>query len=196
MRNRKNALNYIVMASLGLSFSFLTACGGSDSKSAPTVTTLPNCTTASVYNSTTKKWALSATDARECKAITTVSAAANCKYNEIRVRIPIKNKTQTQQTCVQDVYGHQTCGTPVVSNSQAFHSTVGQYQESCIAHNSPEWAYIVDAGTYYYYNYTQAYSNYQNVQYQYQYSYNRQLSPKETLVTFGVLGAALLFLSL
>ena len=201
MRNRKNALNLIVITSL---LSLLTACGGGGgSDSTPTtktVTTLPNCTTNSIYHQPTTTrtsgwWTYSATDNRECKAITTISNNANCKYNEIRVRIPIKTNTNTQQTCVRDAYGYQTCGTPVLNNSSVFHSTVGQYQESCIAHNSPEWYYVVDAGSYYYYNYQYAYSHYQNYQNHYQYSYNKQLSTKETIVTFGVLAAALFFLA-
>ena len=195
MRNRKNALNLIVITSL---LSLLTACGGGGgSDSTPTtktVTTLPNCTTNSIYHQPTTTrtsgwWTYSATDNRECKAITTVSTAANCSYNQVGVRIPITNSNQSQQ-CVIDQYGRRTCGIAVSQNYQSFHSTTGHYKTTCIGYGAPEWHYIVDTGSYYYYDYRTAYN-----QYQYQYSYNANFGTKETIITFGVLAAALFFLA-
>lgn len=219
MRNTKSVLNLFVMAGLGLSLGLLTACGGSDSAPAPAVTTLPNCTANSVYNQSTKKWSLSAKDTKECKAITTVPANVTCSANQVKVRIPVTNKTNAggknlptgtsfnpsagQQTCIQQSNGQIVCGSATtqtnnslqVNNNTNYHTSAGSYEETCLDQNSPEWYYIVNAGSYYYLNYSLAYNHYQNYQYQYQYSYNKQLSPKETIITFGVLAAALFFLS-
>jgi len=213
MKNVKTIFNLTV---LGLSFGLLTACGGGSSSSpAPVVTTLPNCTSASLYNTQTQKWTLSNTDSRECKAITTVPQNVVCAANKVKVRIPVTSQntntalpTNTplinhgtgQQTCVQQSNGQIVCGTATNSNLHVnqntnYHTVVGSYKDTCLDHNSPEWQYIVHAGTYYYLDYNLAYSHYQNYQYQYQYHYNKQLSPKETIITFGVLAAALFFLT-
>lgn len=215
------------MTGLGLSFSLLTACGGGgggDSK--PVVTTIPNCTTASVYNQSTRKWTYSTTDSRECKALTNAQNLT-CDSNQVKVRIPVtSNNTSNpvvnnsnQNSCI-NYNGQVICGTAAntnsntnwnnsshygtsynnnnnysVNNNTNYHTSVGSYTEQCMDQNSQEWHYIVNAGSYYYLNYSLAYNDYQTYQYQYQYSYNKQLSPKETIIAFGVVAAALFFLS-
>jgi len=197
MKNTKSALNLFVMTGLGLSFSLLTACGGGSSNSAETVTTLPNCTTSSVYNEGTKTWSLSTTDASECAAITTVPQNVTCDSNSVKVRIPVTGTTalNNEQTCIWQ-NGVQYCGTVNNNNNNNnYHSNIGSYEETCMNTTSAEWGHIVNAGSYYYYNYNAAHNDYQGLQYQYQYTYNKQLSPEETIIAFGVVAAALFFLN-
>ena len=221
MRNTKTVFKLFVATGLGLSFSLLTACGGGGSSdSDPVVTTLPNCTTSSIPPAVTGGiWTYSATDSRECRAITT---AVNCKSNQVRVRIPVTNSNRntplatntpfinqgnSQQSCDQQSNGKIICGTTnnnygnnynnnyQVNNQTNYHTSTGGYTEVCMDQNSQDWYYVVNAGNYYYLNYSLYRNNYQNYQQQYYYHYQKQLSPKQTLITFGVLATALFLLS-
>jgi len=194
MKTIKKTTKYFTLSLLSLSLGLLTACGGDGgggSSSDDVVTTVPNCTSTAVQNTETGVWSVSTTDSSECQLLTTVASTTSCNYNEIRVRIPVQSTTQQTNQCVIDAYGRQSCVTPVLSNSTNFHQTSGQYQEVCLNQQSPEWPYVVDSGSYYYYNYTQHFSHFQT----FQFSNNVQLSPTETLVTFGVLATALFLLN-
>ncbi len=175
----KKTIRLSIMMAASLSVAFLTACGGSSSKSSDPITTLPNCPDNFYYNQSTNVFQFSASDTRECEVLNTTSA--NCSADEVKVRVPINMNYSSNQnsntgiSCPVNQYGTIHCTTNNYNNNQGvnsnYHSVQGQHKEVCVGQNDQNWNYII-YGQYYGYPYNWLNLNHLTAAWHYSVSYH------------------------
>lgn len=114
----KQLMRFTTIITICLSLGLFTGCGGSDSKSKKPVTTVPACP-ASPYlvQGTTNTWQVSQTNTQRCNPTPGTLSNGQCKYNEVRVRVPKKLQNNV----------------PVWSY---YHTTAGLYDVKCVPFGS------------------------------------------------------------
>ncbi len=165
-------MRFTTIITICLSLGLFTGCGGSDSKSDATpVTTIPACPASPYFVSgSTNTWQISQTDTRICTPTPGTLGNGQCKYNEVKVRVP---KTLTNNRPVYTYY----------------HEYAALYDVKCVAQGSafilsnPTGKYLyMDAGSAQF-----AWNSQYSVSYSAGASFN--LRPGDALLALFVIGA-------